>query len=108
MTYISSNTPTGQEPTDLTETERHRLLAAQRRRIVITVLSNAVTPISLEDLALKVAKQEDDVEASDAVAVDRLKESLHHRHLPMMDDLSVLEYDVTETEVPAFDKTLYY
>lgn len=108
MTYTSSNTLTDQEPTDITETERHRLLAAQRRRVVITVLSNVATPVPLEDLALKVAKQEKDIKASDAVAVDRVKHSLHHRHLPMMDDLSVLEYDATETEVTAFDKTLYY
>jgi len=94
--------------TTLTATERHRLLAAERRRLVLTVLSNCTTPVELEALALRLTRQEANIEASDAVDVEQVMHSLHHKHLPMMDDLDVLSYDNETSQVESFESRPFY
>jgi len=79
--------------TDLTESERHRLLGDERRRIVLDVLRTRSTPVSLSALAMDVARRESDAGAPDESSLTRVEISLHHCHLPLMDDLGVLAYD---------------
>jgi hypothetical protein len=96
-----------QKLTDLTETERHRLLAAERRRILVTVLSSSSSPIPMETLARKVAKREADLTTVDEVTVDRMKEILYHTHLPMMTNLGLVESN-PETNNIEFAENLSY
>ena len=108
MTHSQTHARTEESGTTLTATERHRLLAAERRRLVLTVLSNCTTPVELEALALRLTRQEADIEASDAVDVERVMHSLHHKHLPMMDDLDVLSYDNETSQVESFESRPFY
>lgn len=79
--------------TDLTENERHRLLASERRRSVLEALSDRSAPIGLGELAVDLAAREDGLDPGDRVGIRRLKTELHHVHLPMMADSGVLDYD---------------
>jgi hypothetical protein len=80
---------------DLTEEERYDLLAAERRRAVLAVLAERGAPTTLDELAAAVATRED----GETGATDRLAVSLHHVHLPRMDDLGVLDYDPADNRV---------
>lgn len=80
-------------PSDLSESDRFRLLSVERRRITMDVLSNCPTPVDLEDVALAVASHEQDVGTPDDSVVERVATSLHHTHLPKMDDWGVVDYD---------------
>lgn len=83
----------------LTDTERHRLLASERRRTILDVLAGRATPVDLADLARTVAAREADTDEDDPKDVERVTVSLHHNHLPKMDDLDVLHYDVESNRV---------
>lgn len=85
---------------ELSTSDRHRLLAADRRRLALDVLTGTSGTVSLEELAREVAAREDDRGAQDEASVERneIKLSLHHHHLPKMADMHVLEYD-PETNV---------
>ncbi|MFC7215463.1 hypothetical protein ACFQO4_15405 [Saliphagus sp. GCM10025334] len=83
---------------DLTTSDRHRLLADDRRRLVLDILAGTTTPVDLEELAAGIATREDGVDAPDEGGADRVATTLHHHHLPKMADMHVLEYD-PETNV---------
>lgn len=90
---------TAPSTTDLTESERHRLLEVDRRRHVLAVLPDDGDSLTLEELAAAVAVHESDVDADDPAAVSRLATTLHHVHLPKMDDAGVLAYDPAEKRI---------
>lgn len=84
---------------ELTDTERHRLLAAERRRAVLDVLAERTPPVELEDLVEAIAAREDDATIT-AFEQERLVAiSLHHNHLPMMTDVGAIDYDPATTRV---------
>lgn len=76
----------------LTETERHRLLAVERRRIALDVLAERAAPVELSALATEIAAREDGRDVSDEATVKRIKLTLHHTHLPKMESFGVVEY----------------
>ena len=87
--HSESNAPTPtNEQMELDEDDYHRLLASERRRLALNVLASAPLPITLDALATELATL-----TVDATTVDREQTLLHHYHLPMMDDLGVIEYD---------------
>jgi|AntDeeMinimDraft_5_1070356.scaffolds.fasta_scaffold54963_2 hypothetical protein len=77
---------------DLTETERHRLLSDERRRLVLDVLAERPATVPLSEVAAEVAAREDGCDASDDDDVRRIEVALHHTHLPKMEELGVLSY----------------
>jgi hypothetical protein len=77
----------------LTESERHSVLASERRRLVLGVLEDRTTPLSLSTLAEAVATRESDAAQPDAEAVERVTVSLYHHHLPRLADDDLVEYD---------------
>lgn len=86
--------------TGLSESDRHLLLSAERRRIALSVLAGRDSPMNLEALATAVAAREHGEEAAEEAAetvaedgVDRTMIDLHHCHLPRLDDLGVIDYD---------------
>ncbi len=81
--------------TELSTTDCHRLLADERRRTLLDVLGDSTLPVDLTTLAEDLATHDED----DAATVDELAISLHHRHLPMMDDLGVVDYDTDSRRV---------
>lgn len=78
---------------ELTESERHRLLSDDRRRVALEVLPTRTTPIELEELARAIATREVDAEEPESEYVDRVAITLHHSHLPKMAHLDVIDYD---------------
>lgn len=87
------------EKTKLSEQDRHRLLAAERRRATLDVLADRELPVGVEDLAEDVVAKEEDTDGIDVNAVETVAISLHHHHLPMMDDLGVIQYDPTSHRI---------
>ncbi|AGN01947.1 hypothetical protein L593_10010 [Salinarchaeum sp. Harcht-Bsk1] len=100
-----------QSPTDSTDTvtsaadlppdDRHRLLAAERRRVALEVLTDWTEPVDLESLAAAVATREGDDVGADGTNVEHVAITLHHAHLPMMADFGVIRYDSEATRVEA-------
>ncbi|WP_431358868.1 DUF7344 domain-containing protein [Halovenus amylolytica] len=90
---------------DLTETERHRLLAAERRRILITILSSSSSPIQMETLAKKIAERETSTTTVDESIVDRMMVSLHHTHLPMMANMGIIGSNPETNQIEFDDPT---
>lgn len=93
MSKTSNDRTTDGRTGGLTTSERHELLAAERRRITLEVLAGRTNPLDLQELATEVATREDGVEAGDQEDMKRLVLTLHHTHLPRMAELGVLEYD---------------
>jgi len=84
---------------DLTDAERHRLLGDQRRQELLDALTHLDDQTNIETLARTLAEHNPDQDADDAETMRRLKVSLHHQHLPMMDSFGVLDYDPDTKEV---------
>lgn len=103
MSQPSNQNPATESETDLSATDRHRLLASQRRRIVLDVVGARTAPVGLDELAAAVATREADGDAVDGETLDRVRGSLYHCHLPMLADLAVVVYDVEAQRVAAVD-----
>ncbi|QLG29061.1 hypothetical protein HUG10_16660 [Halorarum halophilum] len=78
---------------DLTESDRHRLLAAEHRRIALDILEGRTAPVELEELAVGVVGRENGPRAADVETVERVAIMLHHVHLPKMAEFGVVDYD---------------
>lgn len=100
MTQTATQTATEQLRTDgLTESERHRLLHSERRRVVLAVLDEQAAVVEREHLAAEVAAHETGCDSPSEETVDRVELSLHHSHLPLMDELGVVSYDLDSDTV---------
>jgi len=86
------NTETQPGATELTESDRFRVLAVERRRETLAVITDRHAPFELTDLATAVATRERDVETPTEETIEEVAVSLHHVHLPLMDDLGILDY----------------
>lgn len=78
---------------DLTSSERHELLEADRRRYVLAVLSDRREPLDLTDLAVAVAQREPGVAEDDPDDVQALATTLHHIHLPKLAEAGIVDYE---------------
>lgn len=93
-----SNTTTalmndGVSTANLTVSEQYDLVANERRRLLIDVLVDRPTALSLECLAATLAEREMGEETPSEDLVERIAISLHHAHLPKLDDYGVIDYD---------------
>lgn len=83
----------GEESTD----QLFDALADERRRVVLDSLFESGTPVDVGRLARRVAARERRGGEGDrgppADAVHRVRVSLHHVHLPKLDDAGLVEYD---------------
>lgn len=79
--------------------ERYMLLSDERRRVVLDILTDQSEPIELTALSGLVAAAEHDGDVDEVCPStrERIAVSLHHIHLPKMDDFGVVEYD-TDTQ----------
>lgn len=91
---------------ELSESDRHLLLAVERRRVALDVLTEGSAPIFLDDLAVAVVEREVNDCVATEESVERVAISLHHHHLPKMENIGVVQYDPDERLVirtPASD-----
>ena len=84
----------------LPDGERHRVLASDRRRHVLDIVATRSRPVALDSLAAAVLAREG-ADPADGEAREHAAISLHHVHLPLLDDYDVLEYDAEENRVVA-------
>lgn len=74
----------------LSERDRYEVLASEQRRITLDVLTARSHAIHLDELATQVAAREG---PTDEGAVERVRITLHHQHLPKLADLGLVAYD---------------
>ena len=89
----------GRIAADLSRDERFELLAAERRRLALEVLSDRDAPLELDDLATAVAARQSDDDAPEDDVIERTTVSLHHVHLPRLADADVVDYDIAARRV---------
>lgn len=75
----------------LSEDEVHRLLGAERRRLALELLAERGAT-DLESLAEDIVRREGHDAVSEG-AIKRVTIDLYHRHVPLMADLGVIEFD---------------
>lgn len=88
-----TETTTGDRQTqaaEISEHEQYRLLGDERRRTAANVLAEQSSSLTLSELATELAARET---AAENVSQRTLEVRLHHVHLPLMDDVGVLDYD---------------
>lgn len=82
------------------------LFRRRRRRTAVAVLASVDGAVTLNELTRAVVRRERDGSIAD-VSGDRLTQvsvTLHHNHLPRLDDAGVVEYDPDRRRVrPAAD-----
>lgn len=78
----------------ITRERRLALLSDERRRRVVSCLREASAPVSVADLARRIARRESDgSDPSPPDGVDAVHVSLYHCHVPKLADLDVVELD---------------
>lgn len=103
ISYVTDYHTSSEELVDLnalTGSDRHRLLADERRCHVLRILADRYDQVGLGDLANEVADREADLDLDDGDSVTLVETSLHHEHLPMIEQLRVLDYDPARTGSP--------
>lgn len=81
-------------PTELSPSDRHKVLASTERRLVLDILTGWAPPIELEKLATAVAACKGDVDLTRRMAL-----RLHHMHLPLMAEFDIIDYDPATSRV---------
>ncbi|MFC7070797.1 DUF7344 domain-containing protein [Halobaculum lipolyticum] len=84
----------------LSRDDHHRVLASDRRRHVLQIVAARPSPVALEALAAAVVAREGD-DPADETAREHAAISLHHVHLPLLDEHGVVEYDTDERRIAA-------
>ncbi|RXK51542.1 DUF7344 domain-containing protein [Halorientalis pallida] len=84
---------TADEVAGLATSDRHRALADERRRTLLSILEAPPVPRRLDDLAAAVATAEADGDVPAPEAAESVRIALHHCHLPMLSELGLLDYD---------------
>ena len=79
-----------------------RLLADRTRRILFSLLGGNDEQVHVDDLAERVAAWKGDKPVTEVTADERetVKIELHHKHLPMLADAGVLDYDRETKTLP--------
>ena len=89
MSRMSTQLPSAHaQEAELTENEQYRILSDEHRRLVLDILNDHAAGLDLEELAESVADQTDGQRDPKRVQV-----SLHHKHLPILENYDVVEYD---------------
>lgn len=83
----------GSHPTGGRLDETYAVLSSRRSRSVLSVLSERPDGVSVPELATLVAGREGDAPGGSVPATDRerVRTSLHHRHLPKLEETSLVE-----------------
>ncbi len=102
----NATTDDGTKAVELTESDRHELLAAERRRLTLDILEGKTASIELASLATGIAARERGLDAADEDVVKRVTVSLHHTHLPIMVDAGVLDYDPEAKRIDPSGRTV--
>ena len=77
------------------------LSSDQRRRYVVGVLAERDSPMAFDELVTAVAslERETDPDAVSVETFDEVATTLHHCHLPKLDDANIIDYDTATSDV---------
>ena len=91
-----------------TLSELLHLLSHPRRRFVVHYLQRSGGPVVVDSLATRLAAWEvaDSVPEPDGCDVESVAVSLHHTHLPKLDEYGVLRYDADSGRVQSGARTV--
>ncbi|WP_321169489.1 hypothetical protein [Halopenitus sp. POP-27] len=78
---------------DLPESDVYTVLANARRREAVRHLTTANGTVTLGELATAIAAEETEESPPPQAAYESVRSSLRQTHLPMLDDLGIVEYD---------------
>lgn len=78
---------------DLSESDVYTVLANARRRETVRHLTTSNGTLTLGTLATEIAAEETGQSPPPQAAYDSVRSSLRQTHLPMLDDLGVVDYD---------------
>lgn len=80
------------------KTKVHRALANPRRQHALYLLSKSDSSMELAEIAIGVASRELDEsdEDADGEYTEQVLISLHHNHIPKLEDMGIVEYNETE------------
>lgn len=98
MTETKTGDRRQQTTVEISERDRCRLLADERRRTLVTVLAERSSPVTLTELATTLGARERSLRG-DQDSHRTLEVRLHHVHLPLMADAGVIDYDPGENRV---------
>lgn len=98
MTETTAGDRRQQTTAELSERERCRLLADERRRVLVGVLAEQSSPVTLSEVATtlgaRLKRRHGETDAHRTLEV-----RLHHVHLPLLADVGVVDYDPAENRV---------
>jgi len=81
-------------------TDAYDVLADERRRAALSALAERDGPFGLTELARAVVdRTEDETAAPSPDSLDRMRISLHHKHLPKIADAGLIAYDIDRKAV---------
>ncbi|MFC6951583.1 DUF7344 domain-containing protein [Halorubellus litoreus] len=86
------------------ENTRHHVLADERRRTACNVLAECEQYVQLSDLAHAVAGSE--ATDREPASTGRVGVTLHHVHLPLLDDVGAVDYEPSTHRVTPNDAAL--
>ena len=105
MTQSTTEPTNGRSGTaTISDSEWHRILSVERRRVLLDVLDDRPTPIDLGALARAVETREN---GSEQETVQQVAITLHHNHLPKLAELDAVEYDPEARIVESFRDDLW-
>lgn len=73
--------------------DRHRLMASRRRRLVLEVVAEHEETVHLREIATHIASAESETDTPDGKTVNQIAVDLHHTHLPYMAACDAISYD---------------
>lgn len=82
---------------ELPESDMFVLLAKRRRRLALEILQESPSALTTEELTNRLVDREFENATVDDVQSVRL--TLHHNHLPQLDESNVVDYDAAEETV---------
>lgn len=75
-------------------------IANRRRRYVLHLLQEAPESLTLMDVTREVVRWEQDPdETPDSETIESVHTSLHHIHVPKLEDAGLVEYNSTRTRI---------
>ena len=94
--------------TDLSKDELFRILSSSRRRYIIYFLHEEGESVSLNDLATRIAAEENDRPVDEVTDSERQRVyiSLYQTHLPKLEEADIIRYDEDERMVTLSEETI--
>lgn len=94
--------------TELSKDELFRILSSSRRRYIIFFLHEEGESVSLNELATRIAAEENDRPVEEVTDSERQRVyiSLYQTHLPKLEEADIIEYDEDERMVTLSPETI--